>query len=146
MQSLTDLAAVDHLLAMAQANVSFSQPFATPSDSPDTGGGGVAAADEMADRLYDIDAFDENAFCHQFAPNNMSYLNISCETNLNYSVPLYGIFTPILLVTTIVANTLIVLVLSKRNMATPTNLVLMGKSRLREFTNRYIRTQIGYNE
>lgn len=58
---------------------------------------------------------------------NISYLNISCETILSYSVPLYGYCTPFLLLTTVTANTLIVLVLNKRNMATPTNLVLMGK-------------------
>lgn len=58
---------------------------------------------------------------------NISYLNVSCETILSYSVPLYGYCTPFLLLTTVTANTLIVLVLSKRNMATPTNLVLMGK-------------------
>lgn len=57
---------------------------------------------------------------------NISYLNISCETILSYSVPLYGYCTPFLLLTTVTANTLIVLVLNKRNMATPTNLVLMG--------------------
>lgn len=58
---------------------------------------------------------------------NISYLNISCETILSYSVPLYGYCTPFLLLTTVTANTLIVLVLNKRNMATPTNLVLMGE-------------------
>lgn len=122
MQTLTDLVGpVDN--PVASENVSFAQFYATPSDSPETGD----VVEEVANRLYDIDTFDENAFCQQMAPNNMSYLNISCETNLDYSVPLYGIFTPILLLTTIVANTLIVLVLSKRNMATPTNLVLMGE-------------------
>lgn len=61
---------------------------------------------------------------------NISYLNISCETILSYSVPLYGYCTPFLLLTTVTANTLIVLVLNKRNMATPTNLVLMGMYRI----------------
>lgn len=58
---------------------------------------------------------------------NITYLNVSCETVLSYSVPLYGYCTPFLLLTTVTANTIIVLVLNKRNMATPTNLVLMGK-------------------
>lgn len=61
---------------------------------------------------------------------NITYLNVSCETILNYSVPLYGYCTPFLLMTTVTANTIIVLVLNKRNMATPTNLVLMGMSNL----------------
>lgn len=59
--------------------------------------------------------------------DNISYLNVSCETILSYSVPLYGYCTPFLLLTTVTANTLIVLVLNKRNMATPTNMVLMGE-------------------
>lgn len=120
MQSLTDLTNVGNIVN--HANLSFAQFFTTSSENPDTGG-----VDDVANHFYDIDTSDESAYCHQVALNNMSYLNISCETNLDYSVPLYGIFTPILLPTTIVANTLIVLVLSKRNMATPTNLVLMGK-------------------
>lgn len=56
-----------------------------------------------------------------------SYLNISCDTILNYSLPLYGYFTPILLLITITANSLIVVVLSRRNMTSPTNMVLMGE-------------------
>jgi hypothetical protein len=58
---------------------------------------------------------------------NVTYFNVSCETILNYSVPLYGYITPILLLITMTANSLIVIVLSRRNMATPTNSVLMGK-------------------
>lgn len=58
---------------------------------------------------------------------NFSYLNVSCEVILEYSVPLYGFCMPFLLFTTVTANSLIVVVLSKRNMATPTNSVLMGK-------------------
>lgn len=58
---------------------------------------------------------------------NMTYLNISCESELEYSIPLYGYCTPFLLLITMTANSLIVIVLSRRNMATPTNSVLMGK-------------------
>lgn len=84
--------------------------------------------DEHSNRPYDIELFDEDVYCQNldFA-NNISYLNVSCETNLDWSVPLYGYCSPFLLFTTVLANTLIVLVLSKRNMATPTNSVLMGK-------------------
>lgn len=74
---------------------------------------------------YDDSYYDE-MYCMNVDQNNMTYLNVSCETNLSYSVPLYGYFAPFLLFTTVTANTLIVLVLSKRNMATPTNSVLMG--------------------
>lgn len=80
---------------------------------------GVANADGVISQLTN------SADCMN-SYGNMSYLNISCETILSYSVPLYGYCTPVLLLTTIIANTTIVLVLNKRNMATPTNLVLMG--------------------
>lgn len=58
---------------------------------------------------------------------NMSYLNVSCESNLKISVIFYGYFFPLLFIITAVANSLIVVVLSRRNMASPTNSVLMGK-------------------
>ncbi|KAG4076060.1 hypothetical protein HA402_010855 [Bradysia odoriphaga] len=85
------------------------------------------------DMPYD-DIYYEDMYCMNVNMNNMSYLNISCETNLSYSVPLYGYFAPFLLFTTVTANTLIVLVLSKRNMATPTNLVLMAMALCDMFT------------
>lgn len=65
-------------------------------------------------------------YCHDHT-GNFSYLNVSCESNLQFSIVLYGYFTPLLLLVTLVANSLIVVVLSKRNMASPTNFVLMGK-------------------
>lgn len=58
---------------------------------------------------------------------NITYLNISCEIVLDYGIPLYGYCTPFLLFITMTANLLIVIVLSRRSMATPTNSVLMGK-------------------
>ena len=42
-----------------------------------------------------------------------------------YAQAMYGYIMPFLLVITIIANTLIVVVLSKRHMRTPTNFVLM---------------------
>lgn len=81
--------------------------------------------------------FMNGADCMNFN-GNTTYLNISCETILNYSVPLYGYCTPFLLLTTVIANTIIVLVLNKRNMATPTNLVLMGKSLIKLSSRRKI--------
>lgn len=73
------------------------------------------------------DSFIEEEHCMNHNVNNVSYLNVTCETILNYSIPLYGFCMPFLLFITVTANSLIVLVLSKRNMATPTNMVLMGK-------------------
>lgn len=46
------------------------------------------------------DSDSEELYCMNEV-NNMSYLNISCETNLSYSVPLYGYFAPFLLFTTV---------------------------------------------
>jgi len=59
--------------------------------------------------------------------NNVSYWNLTCDSPLDYAIPLYGYCMPFLLITTIISNSLIVLVLSKKSMATPTNFVLMGE-------------------
>lgn len=63
-----------------------------------------------------------------------SYLNVSCELPKDYAVPLYGYVMPFLLIITIIANTLIVVVLSKRHMRTPTNVVLMAMALCDMFT------------
>lgn len=80
--------------------------------------------------FYNVSTFDlypsNFSFCFD-QYENISYLNVSCESNLRFSVILYGYFFPFLLLITIVANSLIVVVLSRRNMASPTNYVLMGK-------------------
>uniref|UniRef100_A0A1I8PMA8 G-protein coupled receptors family 1 profile domain-containing protein n=1 Tax=Stomoxys calcitrans TaxID=35570 RepID=A0A1I8PMA8_STOCA len=57
---------------------------------------------------------------------NLSYFNLTCETQIEYVLPLYGYIMPFLLVLTVLSNSLIVLILSKKNMSTPTNFVLMG--------------------
>lgn len=64
----------------------------------------------------------------------LDYLNVTLEMPIAYAVPLYGYFLPFLLVITIVANTLIVVVLSKRHMKTPTNMVLMAMALCDMFT------------
>nr|XP_036227687.1 sex peptide receptor [Bactrocera oleae]XP_036227688.1 sex peptide receptor [Bactrocera oleae] len=61
-------------------------------------------------------SFDEAA--------NASYWNVTCDNALEYGLPLYGYCMPFLLIITVAANSLIVLVLSKKHLATPTNLVL----------------------
>ncbi|GAB0090701.1 AGAP012426-PA [Sergentomyia squamirostris] len=63
---------------------------------------------------------------------NITYLNVSCEIVLDYGIPLYGYCTPFLLFITMTANLLIVIVLSRRSMATPTNMVLMGESGMKD--------------
>lgn len=62
------------------------------------------------------------------------YINVTCEIPPEYAVPLYGYVMPYLLVVTIIANTLIVVVLSKRHMRTPTNVVLMAMALCDMFT------------
>lgn len=64
----------------------------------------------------------------------MEYLNITTEMPIAYAVPLYGYCLPFLLVITVVANSLIVIVLSKRHMRTPTNMVLMAMALCDMFT------------
>ncbi|XP_049831337.1 sex peptide receptor [Schistocerca gregaria] len=56
----------------------------------------------------------------------MPFLNVSTEVPIEYAQPMLGYAMPFLLVITIIANTLIVVVLSKRHMRTPTNVVLMA--------------------
>ncbi|CAG9572974.1 unnamed protein product [Danaus chrysippus] len=66
--------------------------------------------------------------------NSHSYLNVTCEFPISYAEPMYGYIAPFLLATTIVANTLIVVVLSRRHMRTPTNVVLMAMALCDMFT------------
>jgi len=54
------------------------------------------------------------------------YLNITTQVRIEYAMPLFGYAFPVLFIITIVANTLVVVVLSKRHMRSPTNAVLMG--------------------
>ncbi|KAF2897483.1 hypothetical protein ILUMI_08692, partial [Ignelater luminosus] len=61
-------------------------------------------------------------------------VNVTCELPINYAVPMYGYIMPFLLFITIIANTLIVVVLSKRHMRTPTNVVLMAMALCDMFT------------
>lgn len=65
---------------------------------------------------------------------NQNFVNITCELPIEYAVPLYGYVMPFLLIITIIANTLIVVVLSKRHMRTPTNIVLMAMALCDMFT------------
>ncbi|KAG8178012.1 hypothetical protein JTE90_011644 [Oedothorax gibbosus] len=56
-----------------------------------------------------------------------SYLvNVTQDAPLKYAIPLFGYLMPFLLFVTIVANTLIVVVLAQRHMRTPTNMVLLA--------------------
>ncbi|XP_067639807.1 sex peptide receptor [Eurosta solidaginis] len=65
--------------------------------------------------------------CQSFDVNaNISYWNVTCDNPLEYGLPLYGYIMPFLLIITIAANSLIVLILSKKHLATPTNFVLMA--------------------
>ncbi|CAN7980208.1 unnamed protein product, partial [Ixodes pacificus] len=61
------------------------------------------------------------------AENITGLLNLtSREAPIQFTLPLLGYAMPFLLVITIIANTLVVVVLSQRHMRTPTNIVLLG--------------------
>lgn len=62
------------------------------------------------------------------------YINITVLYPIEYAQPLLGYSMPFLLVITIVANTLIVVVLSKKHMRSPTNMVLMAMALSDMFT------------
>lgn len=64
-------------------------------------------------------------FCLRFS-HKQSLLNIASQVPVEYAVVLYGYITPIFFLITVVANILIVLVLSRPDMRTPTNLVLLS--------------------
>lgn len=66
--------------------------------------------------------------------SDMSYINVTNELPINYAIPMYGQTMPFLLIITIIANTLIVVVLSKRHMRTPTNVVLIAMALCDMFT------------
>lgn len=66
--------------------------------------------------------------------NSNDFVNVTCEFPIQYAQPMYGYIAPFLLATTIVANTLIVVVLSRRHMRTPTNAVLMAMALCDMFT------------
>ncbi len=53
-------------------------------------------------------------------------VNITRDMPFEYAVVMFGYIMPFLLIITIVANILIVLVLSQRHMRTPTNIVLLS--------------------
>ncbi|XP_049819701.1 sex peptide receptor [Aethina tumida] len=61
-------------------------------------------------------------------------LNITNEVPIRYAIPLFGYAMPFLLVVTVILNTLIVVVLSRRHMRTPTNVVLMAMALCDVFT------------
>lgn len=77
---------------------------------------------------------DDNVFNISNGSCTEDYINVTCEIPPRYAVPLYGYIMPYLLVITIIANTLIVVVLSKRHMRTPTNVVLMAMALCDMFT------------
>lgn len=74
------------------------------------------------------------AFPNESGSGEEDYLNVTRELPIQYAQPMYGYAVPFLLVVTIIANTLIVVVLSKRHMRTPTNVVLMAMALSDMFT------------
>lgn len=94
-----------------------------------SGGAAIEAFRNMTEPLFDPEIHGGPGYCmNRVAGTNISYFNVSCEFELEYATPLYGYCIPFLLFITVTANLLIVIVLSRRSMATPTNSVLMGES------------------
>ncbi|KAJ8313121.1 hypothetical protein KUTeg_010494 [Tegillarca granosa] len=55
---------------------------------------------------------------------NTSAYDLSLEYPIRYAVPLYGVLSPIVIIITLVTNTFILVVLLKKHMRTPTNVIL----------------------
>ncbi|CAH4037499.1 unnamed protein product [Pieris brassicae] len=87
-------------------------------------------------QTLDLEYHESNFSTDDYCSSNYShvYLNVTCQFPVNYAEPMYGYIAPFLLATTTVANTLIVVVLSRRHMRTPTNVVLMAMALCDMFT------------
>ncbi|KAB0792219.1 hypothetical protein PPYR_14178 [Photinus pyralis] len=112
---------------MAQITDTMQEYFALPTAiyTPNASYG-----DENATSALDARSTDQNFSCDAIR----DFVNVTCELPINYAVPMYGYVMPFLLFVTIIANTLIVVVLSKRHMRTPTNVVLMAMALCDMFT------------
>ncbi|XP_056630831.1 sex peptide receptor [Diorhabda sublineata] len=88
------------------------------------------------DTYINQDRTSSNLTLHTMDSNlsHLNVINITTEMPITYAIPLYGYLMPILLIITIVANTLIVIVLSRRHMRSPTNVVLMAMALCDMFT------------
>ncbi|CAL8111659.1 unnamed protein product [Orchesella dallaii] len=75
---------------------------------------------------YDTSSEPENATA---MPENDTFryphVNITLSSPIDYAIPIGGYCMPFLILITIIANTLVVVVLSKRHMRSPTNAVLL---------------------
>lgn len=56
----------------------------------ETNGGQYGDIDTSFDDTIDGAADNSSDLCPSFSYQNVSYLNVSCDTTLNYSIPLYG--------------------------------------------------------
>ncbi|UYV62946.1 SPR [Cordylochernes scorpioides] len=77
---------------------------------------------EMEDSNSSSSNYSELPFYYQVP----FLLNVTRDMPYQYAHPLFGYAMPILLVVTILSNTLVIIVLSQRHMRTPTNLVLIA--------------------
>lgn len=68
-------------------NSSLLHPF---SFNNETFGGQYGDIDTSFDDTIDGAADNSSDLCPSFSYQNVSYLNVSCDTTLNYSIPLYG--------------------------------------------------------
>lgn len=67
--------------------------------------------------------FDPNRI---YFTNDTTFYNVTAAIPVDYAVVMFGYIMPFLLVLTIMSNTFIVIVLSRKHMITPTNIVLLA--------------------
>ncbi|GAB6027467.1 hypothetical protein CHUAL_001723 [Chamberlinius hualienensis] len=90
---------------------------------------------ESLEPAYNVTEFDSNFTNDDVVIGSMDSPSIYMNNDISsYAIPMYGYIMPFLLVITVVSNTLIVVVLSKRHMKTPTNLVLLAMALSDMFT------------
>ena len=85
------------------------------------------STDKMVNDTMTQIRFNHSNTSLMLSPNQLipDLINITQSTPLEYAMVMYGYIMPFLLLLTIVANTLIVLVLAQKHMRSPTNLVLL---------------------
>ncbi|KAL9880124.1 sex peptide receptor [Glossina fuscipes] len=105
------------------SSISYPQPAYNSSLALNTTPTAWMFGDNNTDFYYQ----EAEEHCHDIdVVSNTSYGNITCESPIEYAVPLYGYCMPFLLIITMLSNSLIVVILSRKKMATPTNFVLMA--------------------
>lgn len=82
-------------------------------------------AEPESDAMSDVEMIDADV--PLLVVQNMTYIvNVTADVPIEYAMVMFGYIMPYLLIITLIANTLIVIVLSQKHMTSPTNLVLLA--------------------